>query len=412
MRKTQSSLHRLGALAGVVLVTTVPAAPAAVASAASPPAVHFELPQPTGPYRIGVTDLHLVDHTRNDPWVQDADRELMVTIRYPALGNGRPLAPFMTPGVAKAAAEADASALKLDPGLLEYDFLTHSRTGAAAVRGGGRKPIILYSPGRGVSRSFGTTQMEQLASKGYVVVAIDHTHEAVAVEFPGGRVARPALPPWNIEVAKRVLTTRVQDTRFVLDQLEVLASGGNPDAEQRQLPVALGRLLDLSRVGMFGHSAGGFTSGETMVSDRRIDAGADLDGSMAYSQSARDFGRVADEGLDRPFLLMSAGDHSASSDPSWQQFLSNHRGWRLQLHVPAGEHFTYTDHQTLLPQLITQLGLEPALQAPIIGNVSPARSVASQRAYLTAYFDEHLRQRPQRLLNGPSPQHPDVQFLR
>jgi hypothetical protein len=79
--------------------------------------------------------------------------------------------------------------------------------------------------------------------------------------------------------------------------------------------------------------------------------------------------------------------------------------------MPAGEHFTYTDHQSLLPQIVAQLGLEPALQAPIIGDVDPSRSVASQRAYLTAYFDEHLRHRPQRLLDGASPEHPDVQFL-
>ena len=355
--------------------------------------------------------MHLVDHTRSDPWVPGADRELMITIRYPAERNGHPLASFMKPGVATAAAEADAGALNISADLLKYDFLTHSRTGAPVARRSERRPVVLYSPGARVSRSFGTTQMEQLASEGYVVVAIDHTHEAVAVEFPDGRVERSVLPPWSVDVAKRVLATRVQDTSFVLDQLEVLASGGNPDAQQQSLPVGLGRLLDLSRVGMFGHSAGGFTSGETMVSDHRIDAGADLDGSMAFSQSARDFGRVADEGLDRPFLLMSAGDHSAPSDPSWQQFLRSHRGWQLQLHMSAGEHFTYTDHQALLPQIVAQLGLEPELQAPIIGDVDPSRSIASQRAYLTAYFDEHLRHRPQRLLDGASPEHPDVQFL-
>lgn len=203
------------------------------------------------------------------------------------------------------------------------------------------------------------------------------------------------------------MATRVEDTRFVLDQLAALARGRNPDVGHRTLPRGLRRSLDLSRVGMFGHSAGGFTAGETMVSDRRIDAGADLDGSMMYSRSRREFGRVAEEGLDRPFLLMSAGDHSASSDPSWQEFLANHRGWIRQLHLPAGEHFSFTDQQALAPQL----GLDPVLRAAIIGTVDPVRSVASQRAYLSAYFDTHLRNCPQRLLDAPSAEHPDVQFL-
>jgi hypothetical protein len=33
-----------------------------------------------------------------------------------------------------------------------------------------------------------------------------------------------------------MVTTRIADTRFVLDQLEVLAAGGNPDAEGHALP--------------------------------------------------------------------------------------------------------------------------------------------------------------------------------
>ncbi|MBP2340634.1 putative dienelactone hydrolase [Saccharothrix coeruleofusca] len=389
-------MNSLGALALAALV----AAPAPAAPTAT-------LPEPTGPHPVGITELHLVDHTRQDPWVPGAVRELVVDIRYPSSRTGEP-ARFTPPPVAEVVAAEDAAVVGVDPGELDYTFPTHSSAGTPAI---GRHPVVLYSPGRGVSRAFGTALAEQLASRGYVVVSLDHTHEAPAVAFPDGRVARRALPPSSVEVSKRIMATRVQDTRFVLDQLEVLAGGGNPDAARRALPRGLGLALDLSEVGMFGHSGGGFTAGETMVSDRRIDAGADLDGSMGYSQSDRDFGRVADEGLDRPFLFMSAGDHSAASDASWQEFLRNHRGWSRQLHIPAGEHFTYTDHQALLPGLVARLGLDPAVVHPIIGTVDPVRALAAQRAYLTAFFDQHLRHKPQRLLDGPSAAHPDVRFL-
>ena len=231
---------------------------------------------------------------------------------------------------------------------------------------------MLYSPSAKYPRSVGTAQLEQLTSEGYVTVAIDHTHESAAVEFPGGRVERRALPPGTD--GKLLIATRVADTRFVLDELKSL-----------ELPAGLS--LDLTRIGMFGHSAGGFTTGETMVSDPRITAGADLDGSMAYSQSARDFGRVANEGLDRPFLLLSAGDHSAASDGSWQEFLSHQRGPVREHHLPDGEHFSYTDYQALLPQL----GLDPAAIAPFIGTVDAARSVTTQRAQLCAFFAQYLR---------------------
>ncbi|MFI6305614.1 alpha/beta hydrolase family protein [Amycolatopsis thailandensis] len=347
--------QRMGVLATALALPAVLLAPTASAAP-----VRLSLPAPTGPYAVGSTDLHLIDRSRRDPWVPGTVRELMVTVRYPALPSGKPKAPYMAPGVAKVVAEGDAVKLGVEADTLDYRFPTNSRLGAPAIVG--KRPVVLYSPGGTLSRSHGTVLQEQLASEGYVVVAIDHTHEAEAVEFPGGRVEKKALPPSSVEVSKRVMETRVQDTRFVLDRLR------------------------LSRVGMFGHSAGGFTAGETMVEDPRVVAGADLDGSMAHSQSRRIFGRVADEGLDRPFLLMSAGDHSAASDASWQEFQRNQRGWTRETRLPDGEHFSFTDYQTLLPQL----GNAPAA---FVGTIDPARSVAVQRAELSAFFGRYLRHR-------------------
>ncbi|MEU8636182.1 alpha/beta hydrolase [Amycolatopsis sp. NPDC048633] len=349
-------------LTGVLLTTT------AAAAAATP--ARLGLPAPTGPYAVGTTDLHLVDHARQDPWVAGTTRELMVTVRYPARPGSGPKAPYLTPGAAKVVSEEDAAQLGISADRLDYTFPTHARTGAPAA--GGRRPVVLYSPSAKYPRSVGTAQLEQLTSEGYVTVAIDHTHESAAVEFPGGRVERRVLPPGTD--GKLLIATRVADTRFVLDELKSL-----------KLPAGLS--LDLTRIGMFGHSAGGFTTGETMVSDPRIEAGADLDGSMAYSQSARDFGRVANEGLDRPFLLLSAGDHSAASDGSWQEFLSHQRGPVREYRLPDGEHFSYTDYQALLPQL----GLDPAAIAPFIGTVDAGQSVCTQRTQLGAFFAQYLR---------------------
>ncbi|QQQ80769.1 lipase [Saccharothrix sp. 6-C] len=394
---------------GTAPPATVPPRTAAPAPAAAVSPVRFELPAPTGPFAVGTTELHLVDHARPDPWVPGATRELMVTIRYPARADGDGKAPYLPPGVAEVVAASDARALRIDPAELDYGFATHSVPDAPAVPG--RRPVVLYSPGRGNPRALGTGLAEQLASEGYAVVAIDHTHEPPAVRFPDGRVAPRSVPPLTIDVNKKLMATRVRDTSFVLDQLEVLARGGNPDAARRRPPAGLARSLDLSHVGVVGHSAGGFTAGETMLTDRRIDAGANLDGSMAYDQAAGDFGRVATEGLDRPFLLMSAGDHSAASDLSWQSFLARHRAWSRQLHLPDGEHSSFTDHQSLLPRLAAHLGLDPAVTTPVIGAVDPDRSTAAQRAYLTAFFDRHLRHRPRHLLDGPSDRHPDVRFL-
>lgn len=369
-----SLLRRIGALVIALALAGVPAA-------ASAEPVRFGLPAPTGPYPVGSTDLHLIDPSREDPWVPDSVRELMITVRYPARPNTAPKAPYMAAGVAAAVAVGDAGKLGVEPDLLDYRFPTYSGLGAPVADG--RWPVLLYSPGATLSRSHGTTQMEQLAADGYIVVAFDHTHEAEAVEFPDGRLARKTLPEPTIDVSKRLITTRIADTRFVLDQLELLTAGTHHDADGRALPAGLNTALDLSRIGMFGHSGGGFTTAETMLVDQRIHAGANLDGSMAYSQSARDFGRAANEGLDRPFLLMSAGDHSLDTDASWKQFLGHHRGPLCRVHLPDGEHFSYTDYQILLPQL-------GGAAAAFVGAVDPAHSLAVQHHTLATFFGTHL----------------------
>jgi hypothetical protein len=365
-----------GVLAALVLALTL-AVPAAADAATSP------LPEPAGPYAVGTTELHLVDPAREDPWVPGSPRELMVTVRYPAFPSG-PRAVYQDPAVARIMAAEDAVFAGVDPSRIDYGFPTHSRVGAPAA--GRARPVVLYSPGAKQSRALGTAQLEQLSGAGYVTVAIDHTHEGPGVAFPGGRV-EPRVLPSGPDTGRQLIATRVRDTGFVLDQLEVLARGGNPDAEHRRLPAGLSSALDLSRVGMVGHSAGGFTAGETMVTDRRIDAGADLDGSMAYSQSGRQFGRVADEGLDQPFLLMSAGTHRPATDASWQEFLTHQRGPVRQLNLPAAAHFSYTDQQVLVPRL----GLDPAVEAQLVGTGDPVRAMATQRAALTAFFDRYVR---------------------
>jgi hypothetical protein len=48
----------------------------------------------------------------------------------------------------------------------------------------------------------------------------------------------------------------------------------------------------------------------------------------------------------------------------------------------------------------------------LVGSVDPARSVLAQRQYIGAFFDQHLRRRPELLLRDESPKFPEVHFAR
>lgn len=414
-------LPAYGAAAAVLAVCC--SLPPAVAALTAPDPVRLVPPEPTGPHAVGRVDLHLVDGDRGHPWAEGVEqRELMVTLWYPAEDGGGERARYVPDAVADVLA-GQLEQVGLSRGAVDFaGSSTNAVDGADVAADAGALPVLLYSPGFNQSRHQAVAHLEELASQGYAVAAVDHPHETSAVEFPDGRVVRDSVPGGDASTLRSALRTRVADLRLVLDAVVELADGGNPDAAGRPLPEGLGEALDPERVGVFGHSAGGLAAAEVMLDDDRVDAGADLDGSIAYHIGDEDWAEAALRGVDRPFLLFGAGrsgpegkPHTSRDAPDWRMFREASTGPVLELHLPEGEHMSFTDLQWQVPQL--REGLRPDGPAwadtveGAVGAVDPDRSVAAQRAYLTAFFDEHLRGVERPLLDGPSPEHPDVVFV-
>ncbi|GAA1303614.1 alpha/beta hydrolase family protein [Pseudonocardia xinjiangensis] len=410
LRRTATAIA-LGALLSAGPACASPAHE--VTPAANPaPAGHvvpLTLPAPTGPHQLGTRELHLVDQTRPDPsGSADRRRELMVSLWYPAApGAGGAAAPHLRPGVAAFYDELAARSLGSPRGTVDFaGTRTHAVTDAPVAADALGLPVLLYSPGGGQSRAMGTTLVEELASRGYVVVTIDHPASG-PIAFPD-RTEAPGPPADRAQMMR----DRVRDVGFVIDHLAGIRAG--TDAQRHGLPAGLATALDLSRIGMFGHSAGGFTAAEAMIADDRIDAGANLDGSMdpVYGEAAR-------RGSSRPFLLMGGGTsgddarpHNHLHSPDWAAFWQHSTGWKRDVHLPDAEHMSFTDQQVLLPQIDAALPLLDGAVATTIGTVDPERSLAAQRAYLTAFFDQHLEGRASALFDGGSPEHPNAQVVR
>ena len=380
--------------------------------------VRFSLPMPTGPFSVGTVEVRIVDQERSDPWVSGGPRELMVSIWYPSAATaGHHLAGYMPGGAAEVYAESVLGPIGLSD-RVDFDAVrTHAWEGVAVAEGVTQLPVVLFSPGGSLPRAMGTMLVEDLASHGFVVVTMDHTYEATAVEFPDGRVAVRTLPKME-GLLKSMIEVRIADARFVLDQLELWRGGNVPDVRDGTLPEGLTAAMDLSAVGMFGHSAGGFTTAEVMLIDPRVRAGINLDGSMAYRMSRAEYGASVTQGLDRPFMLMGAGvsggptrPHTHLEAPDWKAFWEASTGWKRDLYIPEGEHFTFTDYQAVAPQLSEKIFLPRFLLAKVLGTVESAQAVAAQRAYIRAFFALHLRGEAQVLFEGPSPEHPDVDIV-
>jgi predicted dienelactone hydrolase len=347
------------------------------------------LPAPTGPYGIGTVALHLVDRSRPDPVAGDGHfYELMASVWYPARDVRRhPVVPW----ISDAAWHQLIASVGIDPDAARPP-LTAGHDGAPVLPK--RQPVIMFSHGNGTTRAETTIVVQELASHGYVVVTVDHPYDGYS-EFPDGRVTGDRddvdTTPW----------THADDVRFVLDRVEDLAAGRNPDAERRPLPAGLAAALDLRRVGMFGWSKGATATALVMNADRRVRAGLSLDGPMASQPQVTD--------IDRPFMLMTA-DFPRTEEPV-ARFWPLLHGWRLTVQAAGAAHSSYCDAQWLIPQLAALTGMSDADRADWLGTLDPGRAVTIQRAYPLAFFDLHLRGGRQRLLEGPSRAFPEVTFV-
>ncbi|MBP2055853.1 putative dienelactone hydrolase [Streptomyces griseochromogenes] len=373
--------------------------PAAVTPRAGTSALQLSLPEPTGRHGVGTFSLHLVDKSRTDPYVPgNRPRELMVSFWYPAASTrGHYQAPWMP--------SASGAHFLASQGLTPQQVTLPKTAGhvlAPVDTKLGKLPVLLYSSGLHSDRARGTVLAEDLASRGYLVVTVDHTHDANEVQFPGGRLEVNTMPVGTHSAD--TLNVRAADIHFVINQLSAIAKGGNPDVDHARLPTGLSHHVDMSRIGMFGASLGGAAVDTAMQLDHRIAAGVNLDGQF--------FGSAPSKNLDRPFMLFSSGTHNRNNDKSWRTLWSHLKGYRVDIQLHGSAHVSFVDDEAMAPQEAGLLGLSPAQLQQVYGTIDPNRAIEIQRVYLAAFFDQELRHQHGTLLDGPDKKFPEISFVR
>ncbi len=361
------------------------------------------LPQPAGPYAVGRTAYDWTDASRPEPFTPDANdhRSLPAWVWYPVAPtapDARPL-PYL-PDAWRAAEEQVHGGLFgafISQNLAAVR--SHSVGGAPLAASDKPYPVILFQPGLGPSHPDYTTLAEDLASRGYVVIATTPTYSANAAVFSDGRVASrtdAATVSDNASPAesKRALADLIQvwaaDDEFALNQVARL---NEADARFK------GR-LDLAAVGVMGHSFGGASAAETCSEDARCKAGVDLDGSP--------YGSVIDTGLRQPFLFLWSEPGSAQQDAQAQalvdtaNLVAHSPGPIYELTLRGARHFNFADDAVFYNPLLHAMQM--------LGSMDGRRGLALTTAYVAAFFDQYLKAQPQGLLNGPSAAYPEVQF--
>jgi hypothetical protein len=71
----------------------------------------------------------------------------------------------------------------------------------------------------------------------------------------------------------------------------------------------------------------------------------------------------------------------------------------------SGTAHTFSSDLRVLPFL-------PASMRSSSSALDPARALTTTSAYVTAFFDQYLGAKPQSILDGPSPEYPEITFER
>jgi predicted dienelactone hydrolase len=205
-------------------------------------------------------------------------------------------------------------------------------------------PVILYSHGLGGSRETAAFLGEHWARRGYVAVFMQHPGSDQAVwqdvrPLARMRALRKAANLDNFEA-------RVRDVPAVIDQLGIWNSDPASPLAQR---------LDLSRIGMSGHSFGAVTTqavsgqrlpnGDAPFTDRRIRAAVVMSPSLPKRGSTpqQAFGAVA-----IPWLLMTGTDDvapigGATVESRLAVYPALPPGNKYELVLDSAEHSAFTD---------------------------------------------------------------------
>lgn len=381
----------------------------------------LRLPAPSGSYQVGTTSYYLVDSSRKETYSSEIydlqtqkpittslptnRRELIVYVWYPAIAKpGATTTPYIDEGFALATAEGMGANFGVSPNqfiqIVTQTIQTNAASKVALANASKRHPVVIFSPGFGATPKFYTTQLEQLASHGYVVVAINPTYE-VPVLLPDGRVITQssvfdfssADEQSKQRTFNQAVEIRAKDVSFVLNELNRL-NVKDPQG------LFTGR-LDLSRVATVGHSLGGDTAIEAMWRDHRLKAGINMDGGS--------YGRLLSNGnkdsLNRPFLVMS---HDGA-DGALQSFYQRLRTNAYRLTLKGSKHTTFMDFGLILPAFLANSTTQAQSQIKqAIGSIEPQRASEIISAYTLAFFNQYLKDKKEPLLNGASPDYPEV----
>jgi predicted dienelactone hydrolase len=204
-------------------------------------------------------------------------------------------------------------------------------------------PVVLFSHGLGGSREDNAYLGDYLATRGYVVVCMQHIGSDEAIWKEAERKDR--FKALKSAASAKNAKLRTADVSAVIDQLEIW---------NVSVASALYSKLDLTKIGMSGHSFGAVTtqavSGQQALMGMFDTTDPRIDAAIAYSPSSPHFSNTkrAFDSVQIPWLLMTGTKDlsmigNADMDSRLAVFPALPEGDKYELVLHDAQHSAFSD---------------------------------------------------------------------
>lgn len=344
----------------------------------------FQSPRaPSGPYAVGVADLQSDRVVLSDGAAEDFGSRPRVRLTYPARSGD------------SSAHRRDCLKERLQAGLRAQPCPPYARD-AALAGSSERFPVLIYFDGWPENRIQNTNLILELASRGFVVAAIDFP-ELPDIPMIGYRSEADFADTVrrNHERAR----AHAHIGAAVLDALARLdAQAGNRFAHR----------LAVDRAGAIGFSFGGAIAAEASRVDPRIRAVVNMDG--------RHWGESLQRGVERPYLFLC----EELAFPTPAELNSADPATRYEARLDQ------TDYSNLAANLLAHGGIrvtiagmahmnftDVPLRSPLRrlsggGTIDPQRAQFLVRTYVLEFFSRYLGSSGPGAQEAPFPRFPEV----
>jgi hypothetical protein len=399
-----------------------------IASAILPSAIpFFHLPEPSGPVAVGTRHYLFYDQNRPELFTHDPNdvRQVGAKVWYPAVPDASADQETYLPIQACRSLARFYGALYFQ--LDDYTIIpTNSVLEAAVDTRYSTYPVVIFSHAGGAGHmSQNVALMEDLASHGYIVFAVGHAYETPYLVKPTGEVVTfPATNEKRLQLvadANRDLSayvTQILTFPNVTDQRHAwknivaatphLAECENIRAADiyfllRKLDSlnrsddSLAGHMDMTRLGVIGHSGGGATAARVCMEDDRFKAGINMDGRQLSYQ--------LDQRLRPPFMFMSSQweDHVPSDFRIINEYyFARSAAPTYKLLIRGSKHANFSDFSLQGPLL---------RWAGVVGEIDGQRFTYIQNKYVLAFLDKYLKGANSPLLESSSPDFPEVELI-